>query len=155
MKRWSFSLRSHMQFNVMDWNLKEPWQVKFTVIYPISLIAMALLWKEQDKVEKHSRGSTSLGFNSSSMWKLLGLSLWFSTLAAHRIVWGALNTDTWLCPQRFSCNWWKAGPVLVVKLTGGSNKQPGLRITGTLLALCWKCVSLKGIQTLALWHQWI
>lgn len=102
---------------------------------------------------KAPRGSTSLGFNSSSIWKLLGLSLWFWTLAAHRIVWGALNTDTWLCPQRFSYNWWKAGPVLVVKLTGGSNKQPGLRITGTLLTLCWKCVSLKGIQTLALWHR--
>lgn len=38
-------------------------------------IAMALLWKERDQVEKHPRGSTSLGFNSSSVWKLLGPSL--------------------------------------------------------------------------------
>lgn len=36
--------------------VKEPWQVKFTVIYPVSLIAMAFLWKEQDKVEKHPGG---------------------------------------------------------------------------------------------------
>lgn len=42
---------------------------------PSFSIAMALPWKGQDELEKHPRGSTSLGFNSSSVWELPGLSL--------------------------------------------------------------------------------